>query len=215
MEKMCLYHGSPKGIKGNIAPISEEICDFGRGFYTATDIDCSLSNIIVNEKGGEGYLYTLEAELFIDNLKIYKFDDMRLWMLYTAYNRGALPENVDYKKLQEQVEGINDCDVIIGLVADDRSAYAFQRFLANAMTDECLIRCISHFNLGYQYVFKTERACKQIKIIEEKLIAGRDYDDASHNKRVRIGTSQEIVKKYETEYRRIGLLMEELLEEYR
>ena len=31
------YHGSKKGIIGDIAPISREECDFGQGFYTGTD----------------------------------------------------------------------------------------------------------------------------------------------------------------------------------
>ena len=35
-EKIILYHGSKSGIKGSIAPISRERCDFGKGFYMGT-----------------------------------------------------------------------------------------------------------------------------------------------------------------------------------
>ena len=31
------YHGSKKGIVGDIAPVSHEECDFGRGFYMAPE----------------------------------------------------------------------------------------------------------------------------------------------------------------------------------
>lgn len=30
---MILYHGSKSGINGNIQPLSQAECDFGRGFY--------------------------------------------------------------------------------------------------------------------------------------------------------------------------------------
>lgn len=33
---LVLYHGSKKGITGDIAPISREECDFGKGFYMGT-----------------------------------------------------------------------------------------------------------------------------------------------------------------------------------
>ena len=39
-ERVLLYHGSRSGIKGPIAPISRERCDFGKGFYMG---DGSLS----------------------------------------------------------------------------------------------------------------------------------------------------------------------------
>ena len=34
---ITLYHGSKSGIRGEIAPISRERCDFGKGFYMGTD----------------------------------------------------------------------------------------------------------------------------------------------------------------------------------
>ncbi len=36
-EIMTLYHGSKDGIRGTIAPISRDRCDFGKGFYMGTD----------------------------------------------------------------------------------------------------------------------------------------------------------------------------------
>lgn len=34
---ITLYHGSKSGIKGEIAPLSREKCDFGKGFYMGTE----------------------------------------------------------------------------------------------------------------------------------------------------------------------------------
>lgn len=36
-ETITLYHGSKSGIRGTIAPMSREHCDFGKGFYMGTD----------------------------------------------------------------------------------------------------------------------------------------------------------------------------------
>ena len=35
--RLILYHGSKKGITGDISPISRSECDFGRGFYMGTN----------------------------------------------------------------------------------------------------------------------------------------------------------------------------------
>jgi len=34
---MRLYHGSKSGLSGVIAPVSRDVCDFGRGFYMGTE----------------------------------------------------------------------------------------------------------------------------------------------------------------------------------
>ena len=36
-KRMILFHGSKSGIKGPIAPISRERCDFGKGFYMGNE----------------------------------------------------------------------------------------------------------------------------------------------------------------------------------
>ena len=136
-------------------------------------------------------------------------------MIFTAYNRGNIPDIDDYRVIKNRIDALSEYDVIIGLVADDRSAYAFERFLNTAMTDKCLIECIKYFDLGYQYVFKTKKACESIKIVNQEIIHGEEYNDVSHCKRIRIGKSQEIVTELEKKYRRDGLFMDELLEKYR
>lgn len=35
--RLILFHGSKSGIRGKIAPISREKCDFGAGFYMGTE----------------------------------------------------------------------------------------------------------------------------------------------------------------------------------
>lgn len=48
--RIILYHGSKSGIKGRIAPISREKCDFGAGFYMGTEPAPPLTLICNFEK---------------------------------------------------------------------------------------------------------------------------------------------------------------------
>lgn len=59
---VTLYHGSKSGIRGAIAPISRESCDFGKGFYMGTDrnfngeiTDLALINSLSALKLGKQY----------------------------------------------------------------------------------------------------------------------------------------------------------------
>ena len=57
--RLVLYHGSKKGISGEIAPISREECDFGSGFYMGTSTLQPLS-LICNEDKPKFYAVELD-----------------------------------------------------------------------------------------------------------------------------------------------------------
>ena len=52
-DKLIVYHGSKKGLVGDIAPTSREFCDFGKGFYLGTDASQPLT-LICDEKKPPG-----------------------------------------------------------------------------------------------------------------------------------------------------------------
>ena len=201
-----LYHGG--NIKGKIIPKSDEFCDFGVGFYTTDYIDYAEYNAIATS----GYLYNLFVDF--ENLRIFDFKkDYRLWALYTAYNR----EKNNFKDKTELIKifnNINSNDVVLGLIADDRSQYAFGRFILNAMTDKCLIACLKYFNLGCQYTFKTYEACNKIKILSKEKLNDLAVKRIIHDKNMRVGTSKDIVDKLEEEYAGKGKTFRQILKEY-
>ena len=210
---MLLHHGSHNGIKGNIKPESRSSCDFGTGFYTATLIDYALSNIITEKRNGHGYYYGFLADF--NGLRVFDFkDDLRFWMLYTAYNRGYIDNIRQYNRLYQMIQQLNEYDVIKGLVEDDRSAYAFGRFLSNAITDECLMECLKYFDLGYQYVFKTEKACSHLGIAEIAEIQGDEYNKLSSNKSKRLNEAKNAVEEIEEKYEGVGKTFRRLIKEY-
>ncbi len=71
---VTLYHGSKSGIRGTIAPISRESCDFGKGFYMGTDRNQPLT-LICNYPNAK--IYTLSVEL--SELKILNVEVVRDW----------------------------------------------------------------------------------------------------------------------------------------
>lgn len=84
-EIVTLYHGSKSGIRGKIAPISRERCDFGKGFYMGTDRTQPLT-LICNYP--DARIYTLSADL--SDLRILDIEVGLDWALLVAYNRGKM-----------------------------------------------------------------------------------------------------------------------------
>lgn len=92
-EIVTLYHGSKSGIRGAIAPISRDRCDFGKGFYMGTDRAQPLT-LICNYPNAK--LYTVSVDL--SGLKILDVEVGLDWALLVSYNRGKM-ESVKHTAL--------------------------------------------------------------------------------------------------------------------
>ena len=205
-EVVTLYHGSKAGIIGDIAPTSREHCDFGKGFYMGTEKSQPLT-LICNYPDAK--LYTVEVDL--SGLKILDIEVGIDWALLVAYNRRKM-ESVKgtaiYNRIAEMAEG---CDMLIGFIADDRMFVVLDRFFKGEITDEALIHSLSALKLGKQYVALTKQACKQIKIVEEKVLTNEDREklriDSEDNRSKGIALADEICR----QYRREGRFFDEIL----
>lgn len=203
---ILLYHGSKSGIDGTIKPISRDRCDFGKGFYMGTDKTQPLT-LICNYPDAK--LYTVKANL--DGLKVLDIEVGIDWALLVAYNRGKMESAKGtsiYKRIAEMADG---CDMIIGFIANDRMFVVLDRFFNGEITDAALINSLSALKLGKQYVALTEKACKQIEIIEEKVLTEKDREDLKYeseeNRTKGIALANEICMKY----RREGLFFDEII----
>lgn len=104
--------------------------------------------------------------------------------------------------------------MIQGAIADDRMFIVLDRFFNGVITDEALIHCLSDLDLGIQYVAVTEKACKQIKILEQRKLTDSEKTELkvlSNNNR-KIGV--DLVNSVSRQYRRIGKYFDEIVEEY-
>ena len=205
-EVVMLYHGSKAGIVGDIAPTSREHFDFGKGFYMGTEMSQPLT-LICNYPDAK--LYTVKADL--SGLKILDVEVGIDWALLVAYNRGkleAVKGTAIYNRIAEMAEG---CDMLIGFIADDRMFVVLDRFFKGEITDEALIHSLSALKLGKQYVALTKKACKQIKIVEEKVLTNEDREklriESENNRSKGIALADEICR----QYRREGRFFDEIL----
>ena len=204
--RVKLYHGSKSGIKGAISPISRDKCDFGKGFYMGTDKMQPLT-LICNFP--EARLYTLAVDL--TDLKTLDVEIGIDWALLIAYNRGKMESargTSIYERISKMAYG---CDMIIGYIANDRMFVVLDRFFSGEITDTALINSLSVLKLGKQYAAVTEKACRNIQIIDEQVISDTDREklkiESEKNRLSGISLAEDICRRY----RREGRYFDEIL----
>ena len=204
--KLVLYHGSKKGIVGDIAPISRDECDFGSGFYMGTNTLQPLT-LVCNEDKPK--FYTVELDL--TGLKVLTVEIGMDWAMLIAYYRKEMESakcTAIYEKYAHMADGY---DVIIGYIANDRMYTELSRFFNRTLTDVALINCLSALDLGKQYVAISEKACKQIKILKEEPLSQLELsllkDMSAERRKEGIVLAEEI----EVKYRREGKFFDEIL----
>lgn len=204
--KLILYHGSKKGITGDVAPISREECDFGRGFYMGTSTLQPLT-LICNEDKPKFYA----VELDLTGLKVLTVDIGMDWAMLIAYHRKEMESakgTAVYEKYAHMADGY---DVIIGYIANDRMYTELFHFLNKTLTDVALIHCLSALDLGKQYVAISEKACRQIRILKEEPLSPLELallkDMSAERRKEGVALAEEI----EVKYRREGKFFDEIL----
>ena len=204
--KLVLYHGSKKGIDGDIAPISRGECDFGKGFYMGTTTLQPLT-LVCNEDKPKFYA----VELDTTDLKVLTVDIGMDWAMLIAYYRKEMESAKGtpvYEKYAHMADGY---DLIIGYIANDRMYTELSRFFNRTLTDVALINCLSALDLGKQYVAVSEKACKQIKVLKEYPLSQLELallkDMSAERRKEGIALAEEI----EVKYRREGKLFDEIL----
>lgn len=205
-KEILLYHGSKKGIWGNIAPISRDECDFGAGFYMGTGTLQPLT-LVCSEAAPKFYTLSLNTT----GLKILELGIDLEWAMLIAYNRREM-ENVKGSEIYEKYAHLTDgYDLVIGHIANDRMYTELARFFRGDISDSALLHCLSALDLGKQYVAISEKACKQIKIIKEETLSQLELsvleDMSAKRRKEGIRLADEIVK----QHRREGQFFDEII----
>lgn len=204
--QLVLYHGSKKGIAGDIAPISREECDFGQGFYMGTSTIQPLTLVCAEEKP-EFYA----VELDTTGLKVLKVEIGMDWAMLIAYFRKEMESARGTPIYDHYANFAKDYDLVIGYIANDRMYVELARFFNGTLTDTALINCLSALDLGMQYVAISQKACDQIKILKEtelsqlELLALRDMSKRRRKEGI------ELADEIERKYRREGQYFDEIL----
>lgn len=205
-DRNIFYHGSKSGIIGNIQPISRAECDFGQGFYMGTSTLQPLTLVCTEEKPK---FYTVEFDL--SGLKVLEVEIGLDWAMLIAYYRKQMDRVEGSAIYEKYVHFADGYDVIVGYIANDRMYTELARFFNGTITETALLKCLSVLDLGKQYVAITQKACDQIKIIEERdfyLLERLALQDKSIERRSEgIALANEVVKKY----RREGRFFDEII----
>lgn len=205
-KRMVVYHGSKKGIVGDIKPISRAYCDFGRGFYLGTETSQPLT-LICDEKSPK--FYTLKFDL--DGLNVLNVEMGLEWAMLIAYYRGYMKEAKGSRLYDRYAKMADGYDVICGYIANDRMYQVMKRFFEKEITDIALINSLSVLDLGKQYVCLTEKACKHLEIVATKELSALELAILREKSILRreegIAKTEEILVKY----RREGRFFDEIM----
>ena len=205
-DRIILYHGSKKGLHGDIAPVSREECDFGQGFYIGTTTLQPLTLVCAEAKPK---FYTVEIDL--TGLKILRVGIDMDWAMLIAYFRKEM-EGAKGTAIYEKYAHFTDgYDIIVGYIANDRMYTELSRFFNRTLTDVALINCLSALDLGMQYVAVTEKACKQIKIIKEEQLHPLELSALIDLSVARRKEGITLAEDIEVKYRREGKFFDEIL----
>ena len=128
-----------------------------------------------------------------------------------AYYRGTLDEYKDHPIVRSLIKQSRDCDYIIVPIADNRMFQIINSFIAGDLTDEQCKHCLAATNLGMQYIFISEKAASQAKLIERCYIADneREYYKNIRNEESKLGEDK--VKLAKRQYRGRGQYIDEIL----
>lgn len=206
-DDLIVYHGSKGGLLGEeIAPISRDRCDFGRGFYLGTNVVQPLTLIC---DGKNPKFYTLKLDL--RDLKILNVDIGVEWAMLIAYHRGHMKEFKGTPIYEKYANMTKDYDVIHGFIADDRMYEVMNRFFNKEITDVALINSLSALDLGEQYACISQKACDHLEIISEKELSSLEL---SIIREVSLARREEGIAKTEevlVKYRREGKFFDEIM----
>lgn len=206
--RMLLYHGSKSGLKGRVAPVSRENCDFGKGFYMGTMPEQVLTLVCQYQ---EAKLYVVSVDMA--ELNILNVDTDFDWAMFVAYNRGKMEVakgSTFYGKYESYA---HDKDLVTGNIADDRMFFVIDNFFRGLITDAALVNSLSALKMGNQYVAITDKACDAVRIEKEIEISVLEKealrDRANDNRKKGIELADSICRKA----RREGRFFDEIIEE--
>ena len=153
------------------------------------------------------------VSLNLENLKVLRVPADIEWAMLVAYHRGKM-EKIQgsglYNKYRQMLENV---DVVIGSIANDRMFYVLDNFFLGNITDTALVNSLSALQLGEQYVCITQKACNEVRIEAEIPVSAlerRCLQDVSAQSRARgIALANDICKNH----RREGRFFDEILDD--
>lgn len=180
--------------------------DFGVGFYLGENYR-QAATYIANGNSVSVYAFNLN----LNGLRIKKFNVDKEWMIAIAYYRGWLKEYLNHPYVDKIISSVNEHDVIIAPIADNRMFDIISEFVRGEITDLQCEHALAATNLGFQYVLKSENALKNISLIKPLYVCSREKEKLVNLRLEMSDLSQDKVRVARIEYRGKGQYIDELL----
>lgn len=205
--KKILFHGAKNEIIGSIDLLhSKSSNDFGVGFYLGETFE-QASTYIANSNSHRVYAYSIN----LDNLKICEFHVNTEWMLAIAYYRGWIDQYKDHKLVRSIISKVENSDVIVAPIADNRMFDLISEFVDGVITNEQCEHALAATNLGNQYVLRTKNALDKLSKLRECYLSNNEKTEYSNVKFENNNISLNKLKISKIEYRGKGQYIDELL----
>ena len=202
-----LFHGAKSEIIGEPGiNRSRKNNDFGQGFYTGEKYEQAISFISGFDKSCIYLIDFFDAGL---THKQYRVDQE--WMMTIAYYRGALEEYKHHPIVKRLAEKSRLYDYIIAPIADNRMFQIINSFIYGEITDEQCKHCLAATNLGFQYVFITEKSLKNLKLVERCYVSDKERQYYKNLRSSDTRLSDDKVKLARIKYRGKGHYIDEIL----
>lgn len=202
-----LFHGAKGSIDGEISVYAGRAKnDFGQGFYTGERYEQAVSFISSFDRSSV-YLLSFDNT----NLRCRQFEVDQDWMMTIAFFRGTLKKYQDHPVIEKLWHDSRECDYIIAPIADNRMFQIINSFIDGEITDEQCRHCLAATNLGYQYVFVSEKAIRHIKLLERCYLSEneKEYYKGIRSSDAKLGDDK--VRLARITYRGKGKYIDEIL----
>ena len=202
-----LFYGAGNAMEINsIFSISETTNNIGQNLCAVENYEQAVSDVIGYRKSSVCYLDFDEQDL-----KCKKYSVNRGWILTHAYYHGGLEQYESHPLIQKLIEESQSVDYLIEPTVDNRMFQIINEFISGEITDEQCRYCLAAANPENRYVFTTEAARKNLKILERNYISAieKEYYRKSCDEEKRLVDEQ--VKAVMIKYRGKGRYINEIL----
>ena len=206
-KERVLFHGAKTVIEGTLSlEKSHSSNDFGKGFYCGESLEQSAL-FVAAYPSSSIYVTSFSPQ----GCKKASYEVDQNWMLTVAWYRGKLLPYADHPAIKKLVKRVEGADYIVAPIADNRMFEIIDSFIDGEITDIQCQHCLSATNLGKQYVFVSEKALGQVRLIERCFLSTAEKKDylSAKQEESRIGTDK--VKVARKQFRNQGKYIEELL----
>jgi transcriptional regulator with XRE-family HTH domain len=204
-DEVLLFHGVKKQFDFPIdLSHSRAKNDFGIGFYLGTTFE-QASTYITNVESKKVLAFNLNMK----DLKVVEFKVDRNWMLAIAYYRGWIDKYENHKITKDLIKKIEEADIIIAPIADNRMFDIISEYVTNTITDMQCEHALAATNLGKQYVLKTNKAIDNLVFKRELYVCDTEKKRSLKKREELSENSMNKVSMARIEYKGKGKYIEE------